>query len=106
MSAGRNGFIPPYQDLRTLAEHLCLGESTIEEWVKLGRLPYPVTNKGKRLWRWKDVETYLARPAEVGPPLDDAERIREATRRASKSQQRGSGLLGTCMLPRARGAVQ
>ena len=27
---------PPFQDLRTLATHICAGESTIENWVKLG----------------------------------------------------------------------
>lgn len=74
---------PPYQDLPTLAEHLCLGETTVEAWVKLGRLPDPVTNKGKRLWKWKDVEAYLARKGDIAAPLDDADRIREATRAAA-----------------------
>jgi hypothetical protein len=74
---------PPYQDLRTLAAHLCLGESTVEVWVKLGRLPQPVTREGKRLWRWKDVEKYLAPAVDTGARLDDAERIREATRAAA-----------------------
>jgi hypothetical protein len=83
MSAGRDGFIPPYQDLATLAEHLTLGESTIENWVKLGKLPPPVTREGKRLWRWKDVERYLARGDSIGTLSDEAQRIREATRRAA-----------------------
>jgi hypothetical protein len=76
---------PPYQDLRTLAEHLCLGESTIEHWVKLGKLPPPVVNDGKRLWRWKDVEVYLAPKDSTGAPSGDDElrRIRDATRRAA-----------------------
>jgi predicted DNA-binding transcriptional regulator AlpA len=46
--------------LATLAEHIDSGESTIENWVKLGTFPKPVMQGGKRLWRWKDVERHLA----------------------------------------------
>jgi hypothetical protein len=73
---------PPYQDLRTLAEHLCLGESTVEAWVKVGKLPPPVVNEGKRLWRWKEVDQYLARSRETGAPSDNLKRITEAGRAA------------------------
>lgn len=70
---------PPFMDLATLAEHICCGESTIENWVKEGKFPEPKRQGGKRLWRWKDVEKHLAR----GPDpqaQSEAERIREATR--------------------------
>ena len=75
---------PPYQDLRTLSEHICAGESTIENWVKLGLFPAPTKIGGKRLWRWKDVERHLAdRSAGVASSADDmAERIKNATRQA------------------------
>ena len=75
---------PPYQDIRTLSEHICLSERTIETWVKLGKLPAPVAGSdGKRLWRWKDVEKHLAPERAIGTPSDDIERIREATRAAA-----------------------
>jgi excisionase family DNA binding protein len=76
---------PPYQDLRTLAEHLCLGESTVEEWVKLGKLPAARKKGGKRLWKWKEVEEYLDRADDNGAPCADAEaqRITNATRQAA-----------------------
>ena len=31
-----SSYPPPFQDLATLAEHICCGESTIENWVRLG----------------------------------------------------------------------
>ena len=51
---------PPYMDLATLSQHICAGESTIENWVKLGQFPPPRKIGGKRLWKWEDVERHLA----------------------------------------------
>ena len=74
---------PPYQDLATLAEHTTLAPRTIEEWVKLGRLPAPKVREGKRLWKWKEVERYLDGDAGAvsAAPDQEATRIREATMR-------------------------
>lgn len=76
---------PPFQDLRTLAAHICVGESTIENWVKMGLFPQPRKVGGKRLWQWKEVERHLARmtDATASSPDDEAQRIREATRAAA-----------------------
>ena len=75
---------PPYQDLATLAEHICAGESTIENWVRQGLFPAPRKVGGKRLWRWKEVEHHLAALNETAASLDDeARRIREATHAAA-----------------------
>jgi predicted DNA-binding transcriptional regulator AlpA len=76
---------PPFQDLRTLAEHLCTGESTIENWVKLGLFPPPRKIGGKRLWQWKAVERFLAAPEDAVAAIPDAqaEAIRNATRAAA-----------------------
>ena len=75
---------PPFQDLATLAEHICAAESTIENWVKLGTFPKPRMQGGKRLWRWKDVERHLAGDSEQAPiaPSELASRITDATRKA------------------------
>jgi predicted DNA-binding transcriptional regulator AlpA len=72
---------PPFQDLRTLAEHICASESTIENWVRQGIFPAPRKVGGKNLWRWKDVEKFLARADDSAPSLaNDAARMREAMR--------------------------
>jgi hypothetical protein len=77
---------PPYQDLATLALHVCTGESTIENWVKMGIFPPPKKKiGGKRLWCWREVERHLAGGDSGVPSLtdDQATRIRDATRRAA-----------------------
>jgi predicted DNA-binding transcriptional regulator AlpA len=75
---------PPFQDLATLAEHICAGESTIENWVRQGLFPQPRKIGGKRLWQWKEVERHLAAMNETSASLsDEAQRITEATRAAA-----------------------
>jgi predicted DNA-binding transcriptional regulator AlpA len=69
---------PPYQDLATLAEHICAGESTIENWVRLGLFPEPKKIGGKRLWSWREVERHLVKREREPDPL--AERVRNAAR--------------------------
>ncbi len=86
-AAGRNGFIPPYMDLRTLAEHICVGESTIENWVKMGMFPPARRIGGKRLWRWADVEAHLA--GEAGNAAVSPEQQIEAIRNATKAAAGG-----------------
>jgi hypothetical protein len=80
---------PPFQDLRTLAEHVCASERAIEYWVKMGLFPQPRMQGGKRLWRWKDVEKHLA--ADSGSAPTTADSIREATRNALQSRQNQQG---------------
>ena len=76
---------PPFMGLRLLAEHVDLGESTIEDLVKRGMFPKPRKVGGKRLWEWEKVRAYLAdpEPGEAASPIDLAERIRNATRSAA-----------------------
>lgn len=79
---------PPYQDLATLSEHLCVTEHTIETWVKLGRFPHPKRIAGgKRLWSWKEVERFMEMDT-IGGGGDGGRQqgdIREAARRLSKA---------------------
>lgn len=77
---------PPFQDIATLSLHICAGESTIENWVRLGLFPAPKKIGGKRLWCWKDVSRHLARDGEAMPTSanDLAAGIRDATRRAAQ----------------------
>jgi hypothetical protein len=72
-------------DLATLALHVCAGESTIENWVKLGLFPAPRKIGGKRLWHWKAIERHLAGETPTVQSVNDSlvERITDATRRAA-----------------------
>ena len=80
---------PPFMSLATLAEHIDAGESTIENWVKMGISPKPRLQGGRRLWSWKAVERHLAgKSAEASSaPSDLAGRIRDATRKALSGTQ-------------------
>jgi predicted DNA-binding transcriptional regulator AlpA len=76
---------PPFQDIATLAAHICLGETTIERMVKEGRFPPPRREKcGKRLWVWAEVEKFLGAPEDDGQ-ISEGDRIYEATRRAIRA---------------------
>lgn len=77
--------VPPYQDISTLTRNLCISERTVDDWVKEGLLPEPRRKKGKRLWKWTEVEQYMDRDATTVPasPDDQVERIRNATQAAA-----------------------
>ena len=79
---------PPFQDLQTLSEHICAGESTIENWVRMGIFPAPKKIGGKRLWQWKEVERHLASTADpvAASPDHQAEAIRNATKAAAANR--------------------
>lgn len=71
---------PPFQDLATLARHVCLSEHTIERMVRAGDFPQPCKIKcGKRLWSWKAVEQYLT--AENNSEVSLGDRIYETARK-------------------------
>jgi predicted DNA-binding transcriptional regulator AlpA len=81
------GYPPPFQDLATLAEHLSTGETTIENWVKLGQFPKPKKVGGKRLWSWKEVCRFMEGPQDP-TTVSLLERITNATREAAGSKDR------------------
>jgi hypothetical protein len=86
----RSDFIPPWQDISTLCANTCLCEATVETWIKKGLLPPGRLRGGKRMWKWSEVETYLERGGADVPLSPDAEadRVRDATRRAVATQGR------------------
>jgi hypothetical protein len=55
---------PAYVDRETGAAELCVSSTTWDEWVKAGVLPPPTVwlgrSRNKPLWRWKDVDAFLA----------------------------------------------
>ncbi len=78
---------PPFMDLATLSEHICSGESTIENWVRQGRFPVPKKVGGKRLWQWKEVERHLANVIDPAVPDAQAEAIRNAIKAAAANRK-------------------
>jgi len=90
MPAGRDGFIPPFMDLATLARHICCSDRAIEGWIALGLFPPPIKRLGgKRIWSWKEVEEHLARHPLTGDNPDQlADRIRRATKAAADEEDR------------------
>jgi hypothetical protein len=90
---------PPYQDIATLAQHICTGETTIESWVKMGLFPAPSKKiGGKRLWRWKDVERHLIGndPSAQSSSSDLMARIRDGTRKAAQIPAGNQRLVKLC----------
>jgi hypothetical protein len=73
---------PPFQDIATLSGNICAGESTIENWVRMGLFPPPKKIGGKRLWEWAKVRKHLARDDNKEAVSPEAEAIRNATRAA------------------------
>jgi hypothetical protein len=78
---------PPWMDKRTLCEHICISDRTVDAWVSMGLLPPGRLRGGKLLWKWSEVERYLENggdivPDETGATLTEVERIRANTRKA------------------------
>lgn len=66
--------------MATLCAHICASPNTVDKWVSLGILPPPRKKGGKLMWRWAEVDAYLAREGTIDV---EADRIRDATRRAA-----------------------
>ncbi len=81
---------PPYQDIATLAQHICASESAIENWVRMGIFPRPRRLHGKRMWKWAEVERHFDNPESPlqsdGGPVDLVARIKHGTRKAMEGQ--------------------
>lgn len=81
-------FVPPWQDLATLAAHICVSENTVEAWASQGILPPPRKRGGKLMWKWLEVDEYLTSGGGRSPDAE-AERIENATRRAKAESRAG-----------------
>ena len=78
--------IPPYQDMLTLKQNLCLSERTIDVYVKEGRLPPPKNKGGKRLWKWSEVEAYIDGNGDTVASAE-LEDIRNETKKQANSRR-------------------
>jgi hypothetical protein len=89
MTAPAKAFLPyppPWQDIVTLAQHLCCSTNTIENWVGQGILPAPRKRGGKLMWKWDEVDRKLTVGAEGASPDQEAERIRNGARAAAAAR--------------------
>lgn len=75
---------PPWQDMATLCAHICASPNTVDRWVTDGLLPPPRKRGGKLMWKWSEVDEYMSRGK--GGPDAEADRIRDATRRAAETR--------------------
>jgi predicted site-specific integrase-resolvase len=72
-------------DMSTLCEHICCSPNTVDKWVLSGILPPARRRGGKLMWKWDEVDAYLSNGRDGKSPDADAERIRDATRRAAEN---------------------
>jgi predicted DNA-binding transcriptional regulator AlpA len=77
---------PPWQDKATLCAHICVSDNTVDAWVAQGVLPPPVKRGGKLMWKWDQVDQWLTNGQVGKSPDAEAERIRDATRRALENR--------------------
>lgn len=78
---------PPWQDLQTLAAHICCSPNTVDNWVAAGILPPARKRGGKLMWEWSEVSDWLRNGAQnglvkPGSITDAVRREREEDRRA------------------------
>ena len=77
---------PPWMSKAVLCEHISVSDRTVDNWVKQGILPPPKLRGGLLLWRWSEVDKWLAIgggtvPDDTGSTSTE-EKIRDATRNA------------------------
>lgn len=78
---------PPWQDKATLCEHVCIGDTTVDDWVRRGLLPPPRKRGGKLMWKWETVDLWLDHggdPEHTHQDNDRVVRMREAMQGASR----------------------
>ena len=75
---------PPWMDMATLCAHTCLSPNTVDAWIAKGILPAARKRGGKLMWKWSEVDERLT--LGEAEPDTEAERIRNATRKAAESR--------------------
>ena len=81
---------PAWVDMATLCDEICVHPNTVDNWVRKGILPPPVKRGAKLMWRWSEIDRFLAH----GPGDADAaavlQRIEDAAYR-NATRGRGDG---------------
>lgn len=80
--------VPEWVDMARLCFECCTCPSTVDVWVRERLLPPPRRVRGKLMWRWRDVDAWLA---SGGPPGEDSDsleaRITASTKQAFERRQ-------------------
>jgi hypothetical protein len=71
--------MPPWVDMETLCWAICTCPTSVENYVAQGKLPAPRKLGAKRLWKWKEVEEWLAGGQNNAPAMGS---ITDAVRKA------------------------
>ena len=50
---------PAYCSAETLCYLLDISRTTLDEWLRLGHLPEPLTVGTQRRWRFEDIDTFI-----------------------------------------------
>lgn len=79
---------PPWQDAPTLCKHLCISDSTLDNWVRQAILPPARQRGGKRMWKWAEVERCMEGDAGIVPERDIIREVYDATRQAVAARGR------------------
>lgn len=81
--------VPAWVDKARLCFETCLGDTTVDDWVKRGLLPAPVKRGHKLMWEWSEVSAYLRNggPAAQDSEVSRQEQIRRATERRNHVHQ-------------------
>lgn len=74
---------PTYVDAARLCAELCISRDTMDRWLKAGRIPRPKAGKGKRLWKWAEVEARIDGRQKSAPVSRDLGQEIEEYARAS-----------------------
>ena len=82
MSDRQLPYPPPWQDCATVCAHLCISESTLDNWIKREILPAARMVGGKRMWKWAEIERALDGEGDT-LEQDLASRIYHATKAAA-----------------------
>jgi hypothetical protein len=75
--------IPPWVDMDTLCWAICSTPTSVENYVAQGKLPPPRKLGAKRLWKWKEVEQWVAN----GPPNSRIDSMADAVRREREADE-------------------
>jgi hypothetical protein len=75
--------MPPWVDMEKLCWAICTCPTSVENYVAQGKLPPPRKLGAKRLWKWKEVEEWLAN----GAPNDRIGSISDAVRREREADE-------------------
>jgi predicted DNA-binding transcriptional regulator AlpA len=73
---------PPWQDVTTLCAHICVSEGTLDNWTRLHGFPPARMRGGKRVWRWSEVDAWMAGNSDIVDQDNLIEKVRHATREA------------------------